>query len=120
MKGILTNMNDLKKIIANNIFVLRNQHTLTQQEFANKLNMSRGNISKIENGINMPSAEFIKLASELFEVPCDWLLNCNFSNNSEEFFSNKALLLAMHFDDLSDEAKSIIFDLVEILIKQKK
>lgn len=70
---------NLKRIIANNIFILRNQYDLTQQEFADKLNMqlTRAQISHIENADNMPSAEFIKSVCTAFNVSADWLLNSN-------------------------------------------
>lgn len=67
---------DIKRVIANNIKILRTNNNLTQQEFADKLsiNFTRGHISRIELGIHVPSAEFIKAVSDAFNVSSDWLI----------------------------------------------
>ena len=68
---------DIKKIIANNIYILRTTNDLTQKEFADKLEIkfTRGHISKIESGGHVPSAEFIKAVSNAFNVSADWLID---------------------------------------------
>lgn len=73
---------DIKRIIANNIYILRNKYNLTQQEFANKLavKFTRGHISRIELGNHVPSAEFIKAVSDAFNVSSDWLIGATGDN----------------------------------------
>lgn len=73
---------DIKRIIANNIYILRNKYKLTQQEFADKLDVkfTRGHISRIELGNHVPSAEFIKAVSDAFNVSSDWLIGATGNN----------------------------------------
>lgn len=50
---------------------------LTQQEFANRLGISRGNIGAYEVGKNAPSDSVISLICREFDVNEDWLRNGN-------------------------------------------
>lgn len=108
---------DLKRILANNIFILRNEHGLTQQEFADKLGMSRGHISHIENGDNMPSAEFIKSVCTTFLVSSDWLLNCNINLPKKEHLNDEDIILALKYHHLPDRLKASIKNLIDNLSK---
>lgn len=80
---------------------LRKEHNMTQTDLANKLNITKSNVSKYENNVVDPSLEVLKTMSDLFNVSVDYLLGrTNVSNNIETF--------AAHTDDegLSDEAKA--------------
>lgn len=109
---------DLKRIIANNIFILRNKYGLTQQEFADKLhmNLTRGHISHIENGDNMPSAEFIKSVCISFNVSSDWLLDCNISNPHSYSFTDKDILVATKFHDLDSTTQNAVLNLINTIL----
>lgn len=50
---------------------------LTQQEFANRLGIARGNIGAYEVGKNAPSDSVISLICREFDVNEDWLRNGN-------------------------------------------
>lgn len=52
---------------------LRKKLGLTQQEFANKLNISRSNIGNIENGIIKLSERNIKDICKIYNVNENWL-----------------------------------------------
>lgn len=69
-------MSDLKKFIGIQIKKLRKTHEMNQEEFANSLNseISRGHISRIESGSNMPSAEIIKNICDTFNISPEWIL----------------------------------------------
>ncbi|NEZ80360.1 XRE family transcriptional regulator [Clostridium botulinum] len=54
---------------------LRKHLNLTQQEFANKLHVSRSNIGNIENGIINLSERNIKDICKTFNVSENWLIN---------------------------------------------
>lgn len=54
---------------------LRKKLGLTQQEFANKVGISRNNIAKYEVGINEPSTAVISLLCKTFHVSEEWLRN---------------------------------------------
>lgn len=99
---------DLKRIIANNIFILRNQYDLTQQEFAEKLNMqiTRAQISHIENADNMPSAEFIYAVCITFNVSADWLLKSNVTTNGYTInLSSDDITAVLKYRALPDKVK---------------
>lgn len=108
---------DLKRIIANNIFILRNQHKLTQEDFAKKLNITRGHLSHIENGDNMPSAEFIKDVCSNFNVSADWLLDSHIILNKEIVFSDKDLTAILKFHNLNSKTQDAILNLMSELFE---
>lgn len=113
-------MNNLNRSIANKVFVLRNRYGLTQEEFAKSLNISRGHLSKIENGQITPSAEFVKLLCSRFNVSADWLLDIPLpseENSKDLSLSQAALSLAIKFDSLDSNSKNIISELMKIISK---
>ena len=54
---------------------LRKQANLTQNDLAEKLNVSRQAITKWENGIGLPDLDNIKKLSSIFNVKIDDLLD---------------------------------------------
>lgn len=68
------NMEDLKKVIGNNIAVLRKSYGLTQVEFAEKLNYSDKSVSKWERGESIPDVYVLKQIAVFFNVTVDSLL----------------------------------------------
>ena len=56
------------------ILTLRKSNNLTQEELAEKLNVSRQSISKWESGQAMPEMEKIVALSSVFNVTTDYLL----------------------------------------------
>ena len=54
---------------------LRKELELTQQEFSEKIGVSRSNIGKYESGISEPSTAVISLICKEFNVNEDWLRN---------------------------------------------
>ncbi len=66
---------------------LRKQKGLTQQHLAETLNVSRQAISRWEVGTAVPSTDNLKVLSNLYGVPVDYLLNDNtddISNNTAQ------------------------------------
>ena len=55
----------------------------SQEEFAEKLNVSRQAISRWENGTALPDAQNILQISKLFHVTTDYLLNDDFESDSD-------------------------------------
>lgn len=53
---------------------LRNEKGLTQSQLAERVNLSKANISKYENGSVEPNLETLHLLAELFGVTTDVLL----------------------------------------------
>lgn len=58
----------------NRLYNLRKQKGLSQEELANRLNVSRQTISKWEIGDSTPDMEKLAAISELFEVSLDELV----------------------------------------------
>ena len=67
-------MTDVKQTISKNITALRQQHKLTQNELAEKLNYSDKAISKWERGESIPDVTVLKAIADLFGVTLDYLL----------------------------------------------
>lgn len=68
-------MQELKNIVAKNIFFLRTQNQMTQFELGEKLNYSDKAISKWERAESIPDAFILKKMSEIFHVSVDYLLS---------------------------------------------
>ncbi|MBC2578380.1 helix-turn-helix transcriptional regulator [Peptostreptococcus russellii] len=86
--------------LGNTIKKLRKEYNMTQTDLANKLNITKSNISKYENNIVDPSLEILKTMSDIFDVSVDYLLGkTNIRKDVNTF--------AAHTDDedLSEEAK---------------
>lgn len=57
------------------IIKLRKDNNLSQEDFGNKLNISRQAVSKWENEETKPEIDKIRDISKIFNVSCDYLLN---------------------------------------------
>lgn len=64
-----------------NLINLRKLNTMTQEELAEKINVSRQAIAKWERGDTVPDLEKCKLLSEIFGVSLDDLANYDAKNN---------------------------------------
>ena len=64
-----------------NLANLRKLHDMTQEELAEKINVSRQSIAKWESGETVPDLEKCKLLSEIFGVSLDDLANYEAENN---------------------------------------
>lgn len=97
----MNNMNLAEKIQS-----LRKEKQLSQEELAEKLDISRQSVSKWESGIAMPEIDKLIMLSEIFEVTTDYLLKSDESfhtvpskpsnfkeistnRNQEEIFTNE-------------------------------
>lgn len=69
-----------KENFANNLRRARESAKMTQQEAADKLNISRSNITKYEIGTLEPNIETIGMIAELYGVSTDWLFGIIKSN----------------------------------------
>ncbi|MBE6609495.1 MAG: helix-turn-helix transcriptional regulator [Ruminococcaceae bacterium] len=61
----------------------RKAHGWSQEDFAEKLNVSRQAISRWENGTALPDAQNILQISKLFHVTTDYLLNDDYECDSD-------------------------------------
>lgn len=68
-------MDDLKRVVANNLIHLRQDSGMTQAELGEKLNYSDKTVSKWERAESLPDAYVLKELSEIFGVSVDFLLS---------------------------------------------
>lgn len=111
---------DLKKVIANNIYILRGQHNLTQEQFANKLGKSytRSHISHVETGRNMPSAEFIYDVSEKFQVDPKWILEVHNTKYIDLDLSPEEITFILKFRKLSNDTQQSVQSIVDAILQK--
>ncbi len=58
----------MNNTIGQNIYELRKKNNFTQEELANKLNISFQAISKWENGVSYPDISLLPIIADLFKV----------------------------------------------------
>ena len=68
---------DLNAMIGSKIALLRKQHGLTQEQLAEKLDISIKHCSSVERGLSCLSLEKLIEVSNLFDVSLDYLLKDN-------------------------------------------
>ena len=68
----------------NRLYKLRKQSGMSQEELANRLNVSRQTISKWEVGDSTPDLEKLVAISDLFHVSLDELVTGEESNKTDE------------------------------------
>lgn len=71
-------------MLAEKIQQLRKKQGMSQEELANKLNVSRQSISKWELNEAQPEISKLKSLSEIFNVSIDYLLNDEITNEKKE------------------------------------
>lgn len=82
---------------------LRKERELTQEQLAEKLNVSQNTIAKIESGLRRPSIDFLLEISEFFNV------------------STNYLVFGVHAEDVEDEkSKKDIDETIEKLLEKKE
>ena len=69
--------------LSDKIIILRKQHGMSQEDLAEKLNISRQAISRWENGSATLDASNILQLSKLFNVTTDYLLNDDFKSDND-------------------------------------
>lgn len=103
---------------------LRRELDLTQQEFAEKIGVSRANIGKYETGISDPSAAVLSLICREFNVNEEWLRtgvgemfkaapSSTLDALAEEYkLSSASYVMIEKFVNLKPEAQEAIFNYI--------
>lgn len=95
------------------IRAIRSQYSLSQEELAEKLNVSRQTVSKWELGTSYPEIDKLIFISDLFDVTTDYLLkdsDTTQNNNSLDRLVLKFLGSAQDMDNISKELVDIMRD----------
>ena len=69
--------------LSDKIIKLRKVNGWSQEDFAEKMNVSRQAISRWENGTALPDAQNVLQISKLFNVTTDYLLNDDYESDSD-------------------------------------
>ena len=69
--------------LSEKLIVLRKENGWSQEDFADKLEVSRQAVSRWENGTALPDAQNILRISKLFSVSADYLLNDDYEGGAE-------------------------------------
>lgn len=87
----------------NNLKKIRQEHEMTQEELAKKINTSRSNIANYENDKNMPSIETLNNLSEALNCSTDYLLGkSDMKNNASNIDeSNKKIYMCPVYGQIS-------------------
>ncbi|MCR5728824.1 MAG: helix-turn-helix domain-containing protein [Ruminococcus sp.] len=89
----------------NKLYDLRKQKGFSQEELANRLNVSRQTVSKWEVGDSTPDLEKLVAISDLFEISLDELVLDKAAVSSEETSSKSEVLSELKEKLLTDENK---------------
>ena len=89
----------------NKLYNLRKQKGLSQEELANRLNVSRQTVSKWEVGDSTPDMEKLVAISVLFEMSLDELVMDKVSSSAREASTKSELVNELKEKVLTDENK---------------
>ena len=108
------------------LYELRKERNLTQDDIANAIKTTRTNIGRWEKNLNEPSASFVVLLANFFEVSTDYLLgreddfgNINIQKNSSELTSEEKELLE-NYRSLPYQEKAQASEYVNFLSQRRE
>ena len=84
-----------QKKVSKLIVYLRKKHGLTQQELADKLNITPKAISKWECGIGLPDITMLKEISKVFNITTDELLNGELKEQNQKHFPYSLIIIIL-------------------------
>lgn len=110
-------MNDMKSI-GHRILKRRKELRLTQTDIFNKCGLATGALSKIENGIRVPSCIiFYDLACAL-DCSMDWLMTGKYANTHNLELCQREETFLNGFRELSEEDKEELMEILEIKLRK--
>ena len=89
-------------VVADRIKNIRDQHHLTQSELARRLGITRAGVNAWEQGISIPSTQYLTALAELFHVSTDYLLGIDST-------------ATINVSGLTDEDKLVVLTVVKHL-----
>ena len=96
--------------LAENIRKYRKERQMTQEELAEKLNLTVGTISKWERGSSEPELSYLMQLAQIFHVSLDALLDFSIQGNNADVLMEKIgkLLNAREFEKVKNECEAAI------------
>jgi transcriptional regulator with XRE-family HTH domain len=103
------------------IKTFRTQKGLSQAEFAEKIGLSRGHITRLETGKFNPSTDVLKKIAVLFDVSADYLLDDSTDNEYDIDIKNKPLIERIKLiSSLDEKQQEAVITIIDSMVKEKK
>ena len=97
------------KLAGRQIRLLRNQHDITQKDFAEKINSSQNYLSDVETGKKRPSLDYYITIANFFKVSLDYIFQDSLDMKKNVIIDN--VILKMSYMD--DEEQKLALKLIE-------
>lgn len=96
--------------LAENIRKYRKERQMTQEDLAEKLNLTVGTISKWERGSSEPELSYLMQLAQIFHVSVDALLDFSIKNNNADILVEKIhkLMNAREFERVKEECEAAL------------
>jgi len=102
--------------IANKLVELRKEHGFSQEELAEKLNVSRQAVSKWERGESSPDTDNLISLAKIYNISLDELLLNKTVENKKEIIENKEKTLLERVRDFVDDCIPLVIAFVYLMI----
>ena len=101
-----------QKMIGSFLKELRKEKGITQEEFAEKLNVSGRTVSRWETGVNMPDISLLVDIAKIYDVSIPEIIN---GERKSEIMEKEVKEVAMIMSDYAETEKKIILERVKII-----
>ncbi|PFM11660.1 transcriptional regulator [Bacillus cereus] len=110
----------VENIIGIRVKEIRNSLAMSQQSFADAIEVSKGMISLIESGKKKPSRETVSKISNLANVSTDYIIGLSDNKNNEESSTSDVMLELKHYinrmESFDEETKEFAIKKIKALI----
>ena len=103
------------KLAGRQIRLLRNQHDITQKDFAEKINSSQNYLSDVETGKKRPSLDYYITIANFFKVSLDYIFQDSLDMKKNVIIDN--VILKMSY--MNHEDQKFALRLIESLEEYK-
>lgn len=108
-----------------NIKLLRTQHHMSQQQLADKLQVSQQSIHKYENDITTPDIETLKLMAQFFDTTIDYIVELTdvpykSEPRTETSLNESEIVLVESFRRMSPVQRNSIQKIINEIINLQK
>ena len=102
--------------IGNKIMILRKDKKWSQNDLAQKVNVSREIISKYEKGDVIPSVEVARKIADAFEVSLDYMVG----EGQKASFDRKTIQRLQDIESMTPDIKEKLFFFIDTVIRDAK
>ena len=113
---------DLNTSIGSRIAKLRKEHSMTQEQLAEKLDISIKHCSSVERGLSSLSLEKVIDVSNLFDVSLDYLIKGNSASNDsiKHIWANLPQSITSILTSNDDEEIQLLVEYLQLYSKLRK